>query len=292
MLGVALSRLWRACGLTAAGRDDLGLPPGPVVNDLVARHGQGVIGVNVVEATQAEQDVVDCLLGVFGLEACDEQCQSLVGGATGPLFDRHQVEVIAQLAEIADRLELHGHEVAEPGDVQAVDFLGRFEEVLGPGFVGVQKLHLGGGEDSVEGSRRTLGDGERADRRQTASQLIEINALVVEEEVQLPADPVREVDGDGRATAEVCVWRDDLRDRVPCRPCRAEGSYVPGQRASGAFLARLCASACFAGSRPRVAAACSYALAGRFRLPQARPSGSKDVISRRAMNGAELATSS
>jgi hypothetical protein len=58
------------------------------------------------------------------------------------------------------------------------------------------------------------------------------------------------------------------------------------------YLARLCASARCAGSRPRAAAACSQALAGRFTVPQARPSGSKDVISRRAMNGAELATSS
>jgi len=57
-------------------------------------------------------------------------------------------------------------------------------------------------------------------------------------------------------------------------------------------MLRLCASARCAGSRPRVAAACSQALAGRFAVPQARPSGSKDVISRRAINGAELAISS
>jgi hypothetical protein len=71
------------------------LPPGPVVNDLVPRHGQGIIAINVVEVTEPEQDVVDRLLGILGFEARDEQCQALVGSPTGPLFDRHQVEVIA-----------------------------------------------------------------------------------------------------------------------------------------------------------------------------------------------------
>ena len=181
------------------------MPSGPVVDDLVPWHGQGVIGINVVEVTKTEQNVVDGLLRVFRLEACDEQCQALVGGAASPLFDRHQVEVIAEFAAIADHLQLHGHEVAEPGYTQPVDLLGRFEDVLRPGFVGVQELHLGGGEDAVKGSRRALGDGERADGGQAAGQLIEVNALVVEEEVQVTADAVREVDGDGRAAAEVGV---------------------------------------------------------------------------------------
>lgn len=44
--------------------------------------------------------------------------------------------------------------------------------------------------------------------------------------------------------------------------------------------------------RPRVAAACSQALACRFAVPQARPSGSKEVMSRRAMNALDAATSS
>jgi hypothetical protein len=87
------------------------LPSGPVVNDLVPRHEQGVIGVNVVEVAEAEQDVVDRLLGILGFEARDEQRQTLVGRPPGPLFDRHQVEVIAQFAAIADHLELPGQEV-------------------------------------------------------------------------------------------------------------------------------------------------------------------------------------
>jgi hypothetical protein len=99
--------------------------------------------------TQAEQDVVDRLLGIFGFEARDEQCQTLVDSPPAPLFDRHQVAVIAQFAAIADHLELYGQEIAEHGDLQAVDFLRRFEEVLGTGFVGVQELHLGGGKDAV-----------------------------------------------------------------------------------------------------------------------------------------------
>jgi hypothetical protein len=103
------------------------LPPGPVANDLVTWRRQRVIGINVVEVTEAEQDVVDRLLRVRGLEARDEQCQALIGGPPGSLFDCHQVEVVAQLAAIADHLEFHGHEVAEPGDAQPVDFPRGFE---------------------------------------------------------------------------------------------------------------------------------------------------------------------
>jgi hypothetical protein len=102
------------------------LPPGPVVDNLVSWDRQGVVRVNVVEVAKAEQDVIDGLLRVFGLEACDEQCQTLVGGPPGPLFDSHQIKVIAQFAAITDHLELHRHKVAEPSDLQAVDFYGRF----------------------------------------------------------------------------------------------------------------------------------------------------------------------
>jgi len=129
------------------------LAPGPVVNDLVTWHRQRLIGVNVVEVAKAEQDVVDRLLRVFGLEARDKQCQALVGSSPRPLLDRHQVEVIAQLTAITDHLKLHGHKVAESGDVQPVDFSGGFKQVLGPGLVGVQELHLGSGEDAVKRSR-------------------------------------------------------------------------------------------------------------------------------------------
>lgn len=71
--------------------------------------------------------MVNRLLGIFGVEARDEQGQTLISSPPGPPFDGHQVEVIAQFAAIADHLELHGQKVAEPGDPQAVDFLGRFE---------------------------------------------------------------------------------------------------------------------------------------------------------------------
>jgi hypothetical protein len=71
----------------------------------------------------------------------------------------------------------------------------------------VQELHLGGREDAVEGPGHALGDGERACRGQAPGQLVEIDAAVVEEEAQVPADPVPEVDGDGRPASEVRVRR-------------------------------------------------------------------------------------
>jgi hypothetical protein len=183
------------------------LPAGPVVNDLGARDGQCVVGIDVVKVTESEQDVVDRLLGVLGLETLDEQRQALVGRAPGSLFDNHQVEVVAQLAAVADDLELHGHQVAELRNTQAIDLLGRFKKVLRAALVRVQELHLGGREDAVEGPRHALGDGERACRGQAPGQLVEIDAAVVEEEAQVPADPVPEVDSDGRPTSEVRVRR-------------------------------------------------------------------------------------
>ena len=77
--------------------------------------------------------------------------------------------------------------------------------MLGAAFVGVQELHLGGGEDAVKGPRGALGDGERACGIEAAGQLIEVDALMVEEEVEVPANSVAEVDGDGRAAAEVGI---------------------------------------------------------------------------------------
>jgi len=75
--------------------------------------------------TEAEQDVVDRLLGVLGLETLDEQRQALVGRTPGSLLDNHQVEVVTQLAAVADDLELHRQQVAELRNTQAIDLLGR-----------------------------------------------------------------------------------------------------------------------------------------------------------------------
>jgi uncharacterized protein len=47
--------------------------------------------------------VVDLLLGVFGLEARDEQCQAFIGGPPGSLLDGAQVEVVAEFTAVADR---------------------------------------------------------------------------------------------------------------------------------------------------------------------------------------------
>jgi hypothetical protein len=177
------------------------LPAGPVVNDLGARYGQRVVGIDIVEVPEPEQDVVDGVLRVLGLEALDEQRQAFVGCAPGSLLDNHQVEVVAELAAVADYLEFHGHQVAELRNAQAIDILRLLKQMLGTALIRVQELHLRGGEDAVEGPGRTLGDGKQACRGQLAGQLVEIDAAAVEEEVQIPADPVPEVNGDGRPSA-------------------------------------------------------------------------------------------
>jgi hypothetical protein len=94
-------------GQAPAGGDDLALPACPVVDDLGARDRQGVVRVDVVEVAEAEQNVVDRLLGVLGLEARDEQRQAFVGGPPGSLLDGHQVEIVAEQArpaEVPDRI--------------------------------------------------------------------------------------------------------------------------------------------------------------------------------------------
>jgi len=145
------------------------LPACPVVDDLGARNRQRVVGVDIVEVAEAEQDVVDRLLGVLGLEARDEQREALVDGPAGSLLDGHQVEIVAELAAVADYLELHGHQVAELRDAQPVDFRRRFKQVLRAVLVRVQELDPSGGEDAVEPSWRAIGDGERARRGQPAA---------------------------------------------------------------------------------------------------------------------------
>ena len=59
--------------LAAAGGDNFALSARPVVNDLLARDGEGVVGVDVVEVAKPEQDVVDRLVGIFRLEAFEEE---------------------------------------------------------------------------------------------------------------------------------------------------------------------------------------------------------------------------
>jgi hypothetical protein len=60
-------RLAAACG------DDFALAARPVVNDLLARSGAGFVGVDVVEVAEAQQDVVDGLVGVCRLGAFDKK---------------------------------------------------------------------------------------------------------------------------------------------------------------------------------------------------------------------------
>jgi hypothetical protein len=52
--------------------DDLALPAGPVVDDLGSRDRERVVGIHVVEVAEAEQNVVDRLLGILGPESLDE----------------------------------------------------------------------------------------------------------------------------------------------------------------------------------------------------------------------------
>jgi len=45
-------------------------------------------------------------------------------------LDRHQVEVVAELAAVAGYLQLHRDQVAEPRDAQAICLLGLLEQAL------------------------------------------------------------------------------------------------------------------------------------------------------------------
>lgn len=130
--------------LSAAGGDDLRLPAGPVIHDLLAGNGKRIVWVDIVEVSEAQHDVVKRLIGEPGLETLKEQRQPLVGCAVGALLDRHQVEVVAQLTAIVDDLEFHRHEVADLRDLKSVELLGWLEQSLWVHLVRVQELHPGG----------------------------------------------------------------------------------------------------------------------------------------------------
>lgn len=121
------------------------------------------------------------------------------------LLDNHQVVVVAEFTAVADDLELHGHEVAELRNTQAINLLGWLKEVLWAALIRMAKLDLGGGEDAVECPRHALGDGERTSGGQAAGQLVEIEAVAMVEEIQVPTDPVPEMNSDGRSASEVSV---------------------------------------------------------------------------------------
>jgi hypothetical protein len=63
----------RPMRLAAAAGDDFTLSASPVVNDLLAGDGERVVGVDVVEVAEAEQDMVDRPVGIFRLEAFEKE---------------------------------------------------------------------------------------------------------------------------------------------------------------------------------------------------------------------------
>ena len=68
--------------LAAAGGDDFAVSARPVVNDLLTRYREGVVSVEVAEA---EQDVVDRLVGIFRLEAFEKESYAFIKHAARQL---------------------------------------------------------------------------------------------------------------------------------------------------------------------------------------------------------------
>lgn len=170
-------------GSAAAGGDDFALSARPVVNDSLARNWQGFVGVDVVEVSETKQDVVDCLVGVFWLEAFNKQCQAFIDRATCLLLDGHEVEIVAELAAIAYYFELHRYEVANLSNAKPIDLRGDFEQPLRSQLVRMQELHSRGGEHPVKRAWRAFGDRKGPSRGQLVGQLVQIDAVVVEEEI-------------------------------------------------------------------------------------------------------------
>ncbi len=83
----------------------------------------------------------------------------------------------------------------------AVKLLRPLEQPLRAYLVRVQELHPSSGEHAVQGAGGSFGDGEWADGGERPGKLVEVHALAVEEEVQVPACPVFQVDGYGRSAA-------------------------------------------------------------------------------------------
>ena len=73
-------RRWATAAMTrhgslwssAAGCDDLRLPAGPVIHDLLAGNGKRIVWVDIVEVSEAQHDVIKRLIGELGLETLKE----------------------------------------------------------------------------------------------------------------------------------------------------------------------------------------------------------------------------
>lgn len=94
-----------------------------------------------------------------------------------------------------------------------------------------------------------MGDREGADPLECGHQGLEIHRCVVIEEIQVEADAVGEVHGEGRAPAEVDRRRQDRGDRLPSAggvicECTAYGAGQAHRAAAAS-----CARALAAGSR-------------------------------------------
>ncbi|HYN16826.1 MAG TPA: hypothetical protein VEY96_01915, partial [Actinomycetes bacterium] len=128
-------------------------------------------------------------------------------------FDRQQVEVVAQLAPVANHLELHRQEVPDARHHHPGDATKRFEH---PDRRGLEELQPGGAEEDVQRLPPGLGiellDGQPSGGRQDVSEPFEIDGFA-EEEVEVAAHPVLEMDGDRRAPSEVGGGRNDVADR-------------------------------------------------------------------------------
>jgi hypothetical protein len=71
--------------LAAAGGDDFAVSARSVVNDLLTRSREGVVRVDVVEVAEAEQDVVDRLVGIFRLETFEKESYAFIKHAARQL---------------------------------------------------------------------------------------------------------------------------------------------------------------------------------------------------------------
>jgi sugar diacid utilization regulator len=104
----------------------------PVADDRVTSEGQeGILG-HVVEVAEREQDRRDRTVFVLGLVAGEEEAESFLDRAVSLLLDRHQVEVVAQLAAAGDLVQLHREQVAESRDLQAAEAFGWSEAAFRP----------------------------------------------------------------------------------------------------------------------------------------------------------------
>lgn len=200
-------------GSTVEMTNDLGLAFSPVLLDVSSATRELQVVSHVVHVPKATDNVSDGVVRYRWVVSGHEERESFFDPTSGLLLDGHDVEVVPELPAVSDDLELGRKQIPNSCDAKAFDLNHGFEYVLG---VSQEELDSRIIEDPVQCVLLQGHRHEIADMVQSVSEGIEVLGRL-EEEIEVPAQPVAEVDGDGRPAHQICARGDESAMRSHAR---------------------------------------------------------------------------